>query len=140
MEFESEDSVMEALRHGGHSSRQGGHGQLAIPVTSPFMWFSGKDVSSPSNSTIHPTNTSNDNVPIYVPTQKMMDKSDQGLEASLIEKNTVNFKTFMTKDLFTETHPSSLKREDPRKNQIDGGLSGRKFVLLGLITYTHYDQ
>jgi len=89
VEFESEDSVMEALRHGGHSSRQGGHGQLAIPVTSPFMWFSGKDVSSPSKSTIH-TNTSNDNVPIYVPTQKMMDKSDQGLEASLIEKNTMS--------------------------------------------------
>ena len=44
VEFSSEDSVREALTHGGHISKH--QGQLSIPVTSPFMWFSGKDANA----------------------------------------------------------------------------------------------
>jgi len=88
VEFAREDSVREALSHGGHISKH--QGQLSIPVTSPFMWFSGKDANVNKPNHLSPSQQPSHDVPIYVPTLQQLDKSEEALEATMVQHNTMD--------------------------------------------------
>ena len=94
VEFENEESVREALSHGGHTSTH--QGQLSIPVTSPFLWFCGKDQQG-TGVQRQPKGPPLD-VPIYVPTPQQMDNSEGGLETAMAKEATVRSSVYIFND------------------------------------------